>query len=144
MLSTTSQYAIRALSCLATHEQEPVGGRDLAERTGVPASYLSKILLDLNRAGLVEATRGIGGGYRLARPPSEIFLMEVIDPLEKVSRLGDCIMGRPECSEESSCSVHDWWKRVRNDYLEMLQRTSLAQVIGGEGASSGSAAGDTT
>lgn len=142
MLSATAQYAIRALSCLATRGQEAILGRDLAEQTGVPASYLSKILLDLNRAGLVEATRGTGGGYRLARSPEQIFLMEVVDPVDKVSRLSDCIMGLPECSEEDSCAVHSWWKRVRDDYLEMLRQTSLAEVIGEAGPFSKSTAGD--
>lgn len=106
-------------------------GRDLAEQTSVPPSYLSKVLLVLNRAGLIEATRGTGGGYRLSKPAAEISLMEIVDPLDNVSRLDDCIMGLRECSEENPCAMHDWWKRVRDDYLAMLRHTSLAEVTDG-------------
>jgi Rrf2 family protein len=103
-------------------------GRELADNTGVPASYLSKILLVLNRAGLIEATRGTGGGYRLSRPAEEITLWEIVDPVDDVGRLEECIMGLNECSEQNPCSMHDWWKRVRDDYVAMLRRTKLSEV----------------
>jgi Rrf2 family protein len=103
-------------------------GRDLAQQTGVPANYLSKILLVLNRAGLVEATRGTGGGYRLARPAAEISLQEIVDPVDNLARLEDCIMGLNECSDGDPCAMHEWWKQVRDGYLQMLRQTSLADV----------------
>jgi Rrf2 family iron-sulfur cluster assembly transcriptional regulator len=115
-------------------EDEVVLGRDLAERTGVPASYLTKVLLVLNRAGLVEATRGTGGGYRLSKSAAEITLWEIVDPVDNVGRLDDCIMGMKECSEQNPCAMHDWWKRVRDDYLATLRQTTLAEVTGGTGA----------
>ena len=108
-------------------------GRDLAERTGVPASYLTKVLLVLNRAGLVEATRGTGGGYRLSKSAAEITLWEIVDPVDNVGRLDDCIMGMKECSEQNPCAMHDWWKRVRDDYLATLRNTTLAEVTAGGG-----------
>lgn len=132
MLSATAQYALRALGCLAIQgSEEVVLGRDLAERTAVPPSYLSKILLTLKRAGLVEATRGTGGGYRLSRPAEEISLWEIVDPVDNVGRLDECIMGLSKCSEQNPCTMHDWWKRVREDYVSMLRQTSLAEVTGG-------------
>ncbi|MEE9562952.1 MAG: Rrf2 family transcriptional regulator [Thermoanaerobaculia bacterium] len=135
MLSTTAQYALRALGCLASRgDGVVVLGRELAEETGVPASYLSKVLLVLNRAGLVEATRGTGGGYRLAKPPEEIALIEIVGPIDDVGRLEECLMGLGECSEQDPCAMHDWWHRVRRDYLEMLRQTSLADVTRKEGS----------
>ena len=69
MVSTTSQYALRALLALARLPKgEPALGRQLAAREGIPHNYLAKILKELNSAGIVSATRGIGGGYRL--PPT--------------------------------------------------------------------------
>lgn len=130
MISTTSQYALRALGCLASQPQEQVIlGRDLAESAGVPANYLSKILLLLKREGVVEATRGPSGGYKLSRPSTDIKLIEIVEPIDRVSRLDECLMGLNKCSEEDPCGMHDWWKRVRDDYLEMLRHTSLADVI---------------
>ena len=109
-------------------EDEVVLGRDLADRTGVPPSYLSKVMLVLNRAGLVEATRGKKGGYRLSKSAEDISLFEIVEPVDTVSRLDDCIMGLKQCSEENPCAMHDWWKQVRDDYLARLRHTTLAEV----------------
>lgn len=130
MISTTSQYALRALGFLASQPQDQaILGRDLAESAGVPANYLSKILLMLKHEGVVQATRGPSGGYKLSRAPQEIKLIDIVEPIDKVSRLDDCLMGFHECSEADPCGMHEWWKRVRDDYLEMLRHTSLADVI---------------
>ena len=95
----------------------------------MPANYLSKILLLLKREGVVQATRGPSGGYKLSRPSGDIKLIEIVEPIDRVSRLDECLMGLNKCSEEDPCGMHDWWKRVRDDYLEMLRHTSLADVI---------------
>jgi len=143
VLSTTAQYALRALGNLAGQETDKVVlGRELAQQTGVPASYLSKILLLLNRAGLVEATRGTGGGYRLARPATEISLQEIVDPVENLARLEDCIMGLDECSDGNPCAMHEWWKQVRDGYLQMLRQTSLADVKATPGPETANEEGD--
>ena len=110
-------------------QNQAILGRDLAESAGVPANYLSKILLLLKREGVVEATRGPSGGYKLSRPSGDIKLIEIVEPIDRVSRLDECLMGLDKCSEEDPCGMHDWWKRVRDDYLEMLRHTSLADVI---------------
>ena len=66
MITATSEYALRALVYLARlPKDELVGGKELSERQKIPANYLSKVLLTLRNAGLVDATRGFGGGYRL-------------------------------------------------------------------------------
>jgi Rrf2 family protein len=110
-------------------QDQAILGRDLAESAGVPANYLSKILLLLKREGVVQATRGPSGGYKLSRPSGDIKLIEIVEPIDRVSRLDECLMGLNKCSEEDPCGMHDWWKRVRDDYLEMLRHTSLADVI---------------
>ncbi|NIV85762.1 MAG: Rrf2 family transcriptional regulator, partial [Actinobacteria bacterium] len=80
LFSSTATYAVRALAHLAERPaDEAILGRDLAELADVPANYLSKILLILKRAGMVEATRGMGGGYRLSRPATEVSLGEVFE-----------------------------------------------------------------
>ena len=86
MLSTTSEYALRALACLAG---QPPGtallGRNLAKAAEIPANYLSKILLTLRNAELVDTTCG-GGGYRLHKPAEEIFLIDVVELFDGISR----------------------------------------------------------
>lgn len=71
----TSQYALRALAYIAANEgEEAVLGRSISKDTGIPPNYLSKILIGLNYAGIVSASRGTGGGYRLTASPAAITL----------------------------------------------------------------------
>lgn len=133
MISTTSEYALRAMSCLA---RAPRGaclpGRDLAERAEVPSNYLAKILLELKRAGLVGATRGSGGGYRLAKQPEEVALADIVEVFDGPCCAPRCLLGsdRP-CSPDSPCSFHWKWHRVRRTFALFLQTTTLGEVVAG-------------
>ncbi|MCB9383515.1 MAG: Rrf2 family transcriptional regulator [Bryobacterales bacterium] len=133
MMSTTSQYALRALARLS---REPSGaavlGRDLARESDIPANYLSKLLWQLRNAGLVQATRGARGGYRLARPADQVRLIDVVEVFDPVHARPACLMGRGECNERDACAAHHAWKGVRDVYLEFLEKTPLAKIAGGE------------
>lgn len=87
MLTQTAEYALRAMSCLATAPPaELVPTTVLAERTLVPSNYLAKVLQSLAAANLIVGRRGVGGGYRLARVPSEITLLEIIETVSPIRR----------------------------------------------------------
>ena len=83
-VSTRGDYASRALLSLALHAEEsgPTSVRDIAERTGLPQPYLEQILLALKGAGIVRSKRGVGGGYVLAREPSQITLGEIVSAVD--------------------------------------------------------------
>jgi Rrf2 family transcriptional regulator, iron-sulfur cluster assembly transcription factor len=98
MLSITSQYALRALSHLARQNEKTVLGRDLAQSVEIPANYLSKVLLVLRNAGLVDTTRGAGGGYRLGRPANEIRLIDVVELFEEIPPRETIVLPRPRAS----------------------------------------------
>jgi Rrf2 family transcriptional regulator, iron-sulfur cluster assembly transcription factor len=132
MLSTTSQYALRALSHLAAHSGEAVLGRDLAESVEIPANYLSKVLLTLRNAGLVATLRGSGGGYRLGRSADEILLIDVVELFDEISRTRpSCFLGRTRaCSATTPCSAHSAWQGVGAEYLKFLISTPLSAITG--------------
>ena len=136
MLSTTSEYALRALAHLAHQPQGSVLlGRDLAQAVEIPANYLSKVLLTLRNAGLVDTTRGSGGGYRLRKPADEIYLIDVVELFEEISRTKpSCFLRhtRP-CSNSTPCSAHSAWSALQAAYLGFLVSTPLS-VIAGRGA----------
>src|SRR5207248_10293936 len=90
-VSTRGDYACRALLSLALHAEGagPTSVRDIAERTGLPQPYLEQILLALKGAGLVRSKRGVGGGYVLARPPTEITLGQIVSAVEGPIVVGD-------------------------------------------------------
>lgn len=131
MLSTTSEYALRALACLAG---QPPGrallGRDLAKAAEIPANYLSKILLTLRNAQLVDTTRGSGGGYRLHKPAAEIFLIDIVELFDGLSRSRpSCFLQHQKpCSSSSSCGAHVLWADVQARYLGFLVSTPLSAL----------------
>lgn len=133
MLSVTTEHAFRALVCLARKPMnETVLGRELATEAEVPMKYLSKILNDLKRAGILDATRGMGGGYRLHKRADEIRLIEVVEVFEgKQARLG-CLLGKEKCSDDAACPAHDYWKHVKQMYLNFMEKTTIADIAGNE------------
>jgi Rrf2 family protein len=130
MLSKTGLHAVRAMLALARlPEGAYAGAAHIAQEIGGPQNYLGKLLKALAEKGLAESQKGLGGGFRLARDAREISLLDVIEPIEHISRWSGCILGRPECSEVNPCAIHDRWKAVRDAYLRMLKRTTLAELV---------------
>ena len=129
MLTTTSEYAIRALTHLARlPDGETMLGRELAEHANIPANYLSKIMWTLGNAGIISATRGNGGGYRLTRKPADIHLFEIVEVFDRDRANLACFLGGRDCDHSNPCTAHEAWTRVREAYLHFLNSTSLDQV----------------
>jgi Rrf2 family protein len=130
MLTKTGLHAVRAMLALARlPEGAYAGSASVAREIGAPPNYLGKLLQMLAREGLVQSQKGLGGGFRLARDPAAISLLDVVEPIEQVSRWSGCILGRPECSESAPCALHERYKKVRNDYLRLLRDTTLADLL---------------
>lgn len=130
MFSTTTEYALRALAILAQlPENEAILGRDLAKQADIPANYLSKILWTLGGAGVIEATRGSKGGYRMYRNPKEVFLAEIVELFDKGRANPHCLLaGRELCSDENPCSAHHAWRDARAAYVAFLQTTTITDI----------------
>ncbi len=126
MLSQTAQYALRALVYIAQHAQEgPVLAREIAGKTNVPKQYLSTILREAVRSGLLKSTRGKGGGFQLAKPPLKTRLLDVLKPFDDIAARTGCPFGQEKCSDENPCVFHDHWKPVAVAYQDMLNDTTL-------------------
>ena len=130
-VSTRGDYASRALLSLALHADEaPTSVRDIAERTGLPQPYLEQILLALKGAGLVRSKRGVGGGYVLARPPSEIRLSDIVSAVDGPITIGD--FGEPHqngaCDHEGQCVLLAVWADVGEHMRRLLENQPLADV----------------
>jgi Rrf2 family protein len=132
-VSTRGDYASRALLSLALHEDEegPTSVRDIAERTGLPQPYLEQILLALKGAGLVRSKRGVGGGYVLARPPSEITLGQIVSAVDGPIAAGD--FGRPHengaCEHEGQCILLGVWEQVGAHMRGHLDSFTIADMV---------------
>jgi Rrf2 family transcriptional regulator, iron-sulfur cluster assembly transcription factor len=130
VLSKTGLHAVRAMVALARlGDGAYAGAARIAQEIGAPQNYLGKLLQTLAGEGLVESQKGLGGGFRLARKPKDISLLDIAEPIEHISRWSGCILGWPECSEIDPCAIHTRWKTVRNSYLQMLKRTTIAELV---------------
>ena len=130
MISSTSEYALRALVALAGNDsRNSMQARDLAKATEVPASYLYKILATLRRAGILAGSRGSRGGYRLAHAASETRLIEVISLFEAVRPRESCLLSESHlCDDDNPCSAHLHWKKVQQSYHEFLESKTIADL----------------
>jgi Rrf2 family protein len=130
MLSTTSEYALRALAELARLSHGKVMlGRDLAKQTGIPPKYLSKIMLSLRNAGLVAATRGTNGGYTLQRPADAIHLADIVQVFDGATTTPHCLLRNDtKCADDDCCTAHEYWGKVRRIYIEFLEHTTLIDI----------------
>jgi Rrf2 family protein len=130
MFSVTSQYALRALAQMARNgNQQAMLGKDLAIKAEIPPNYLAKILLSLKNAGLLGTARGSRGGYWLVRPAESIKLIEIVQLFDQMQTPQPCVIGeRDQCSDENPCRAHERWRKIRNDYMEFLEDTTIADL----------------
>ena len=129
MISKTSLEIIKALLEMASlPEGKSEGVVSIAHKIHAPENYLGEVLQRLVREGIVISKKGLNGGFRLAKIPSEIFLYDVVNSLEDVARWEGCFMGRGTCSSSSPCLVHNRWAKARNVYLDFLKNTSIADL----------------
>lgn len=130
VLSQTAEYALRAALYMAEHgDAEPYRVTALAEALKIPQNYLSKTMHTLARSGVVSSMRGKHGGFRLARPASEIPLLEVIRPFDQLEARRQCLLGRPTCSDATPCAAHARWKELADRTAAFFRDTSLADII---------------
>jgi Rrf2 family iron-sulfur cluster assembly transcriptional regulator len=130
-VSTRGDYASRALLSLALHpEDAPTSVREIAERTALPQPYLEQILLALKGAGLVRSKRGVGGGYVLAREPSQIRLAEIVRAVDGPITAGD--FGEPHtdgsCDHEGQCVLLAIWSAAGSHMRDFLDSYTLADI----------------
>ena len=130
MLSKTAEYALRAVATIArVREDRPVLAKEIAAQGQIPTKYLSKVMRDLVHAGVLTSTRGIGGGFRLRRKAESIKLADIIRPFDDIVASRRCPFGNAKCSDENPCSMHDQWKPVSEAYRNLLEQTTVADIV---------------
>jgi Rrf2 family protein len=124
-VASRTQYAIRALVCLAVKRGEGVvNGAQIAEFGDIPRKYVEQVMHDLRQGGFVRSQRGKGGGYSLARDPSEISLLEVLETMEgSLDRLGRMPGGDPVAAP-----LEPVWSEVRTALRDCLGAATIAGV----------------
>lgn len=131
-ISTRTEYGIRVLVTLARVDDDRcLSLTEIAKREKLPHAYLEQLVGDLRRAGLVTATRGQSGGYRLARPAADIHMTDAVRALEGPLLEMPCagVEDLEHCDRPQPCSVHEVFQRVYESLSLSLGTTSLADVV---------------
>ncbi|GAA0514603.1 Rrf2 family transcriptional regulator [Deinococcus depolymerans] len=128
-LSTRAQYGLRALIDIGRHHGQFVSLRDVSRRQGISHHYLEQLVGPLRRAGFIRSVRGAHGGYRLARPPHEITAYEVVIVMEGSLAPVACVEPDHACQAAGVCGTQALWKRVDDALRDVLDRSTLRDLI---------------
>jgi Rrf2 family protein len=128
-LMRKSDYSILAMIYVARRDGDGLSqARQIAAEMDIPYKFLTQILANLVAEGLLEATRGPAGGYRLARPGAQITLLDVVEAAEGPAAVTDCALREGPCEVAQPCAVHDTWVRAQGALARELASTTLAEL----------------
>lgn len=136
-VTTWTEYSLILAIYLARRHRAgaPVAARVMAEEEQLPGDYVEQILLRLRRAGIVESTRGAKGGYRLARSPGEISVLDVISAAAHQTFEVNCDVhpvDAARCAHDRSCPVRPVWRGLQFRINEFLGGLSLGDLTAEE------------
>lgn len=132
-LSTKGRYAVMAMVDLASQsaDKNPIPLSEIAERQEIPISYLEQLFGKLRKGGLVNSSRGPGGGYTVARDPEKLRVADIILAVDEQIKATRCDYGSPGgCKADNSrCLTHDLWEELTNHIHMYLSSVSLSDIL---------------
>ncbi len=134
-LGRRGDYAVRAMVDLARHHGEGRRkAREIAEAMDIPQRYLTQILAELVRRGLLAAVAGPDGGYSFTRTPGDVSLLEVVEAAEGPIAIDRCVLRGGPCDWERICPLHPAWSRAQGALVRELAATSFAELAAADAA----------
>ncbi len=128
MISQTAEYALRAVVVLGSQPDRPMTTQDVARVSRVPGGYLSKVLQALGRAGLVEARRGLRGGYVLSRALDELTVYDVVHAVDPLRRIHSCPL-QLSAHGERLCALHQRLDEAGAMVETYFKQTTIASLL---------------
>lgn len=129
-LSTRSRYGTRMFLNLAENYNEgPVQIGQIAKQLEVSVKYLEQLIIPLKKADLIKSVRGPKGGHKLAKPPDEVTVGDIVRILEGGIDLSDCISDPEICQNTGSCVTRSLWQEATDAMYDKLDSTTFADMI---------------
>jgi Rrf2 family protein len=129
-ITRSGEYGLRGLLFLAKQPPERVTlVSEISRNQNIPETFLAKIFQRLSKAGLLRSIRGAKGGFCLGKPANEITMREIIEALEGPIALNRCLLKEGECAEEEACPMHQVWEEIQRQFLEILDRTTMEDLV---------------
>jgi len=127
--SKTTEYAIRVLTYLHRNDSKPQSVAHLHTELDLPYKYLTKMMTELEKKGLLSASKGRNGGFTLAINADKIYLCDIVEAVGESLESSRCILGFEMCDASNPCALHGRWLEPKKAIDEMLQTTSLASLV---------------
>ena len=129
-LSTRGRYGTRLMLELAKHYGKgPVNITEISKTQGISVKYLEQIIIPLKKAKLITSVRGPKGGHTLTKAPDQIFLWEILKPLESHLTLVDCVSGDDTCEYIETCLIRPVWRKAYRAMMNIFKETSLEDIL---------------
>jgi Rrf2 family protein len=128
MISQTAEYALRAIVFLADNPDRPHTAREISKVAQVPLGYLSKVLQELVRAGLVASQRGLHGGFTLLPSPSKLTVWDVIEAVDPLRRIRTCPLGL-KAHGVNLCPMHRRLDQAMAMVEEAFRSSTVAELL---------------
>ncbi len=111
---------------MAARESDCVcSAEEISKKLNIPKEFISKILQSLTESGIVVSKKGKAGGFKLAKHPSKIKLIDIVEAIDGLESFNTCVLGFPECSSKNPCPVHDKWEDIRLKAYQMLSSETI-------------------
>lgn len=129
-LTLFTDYGLRCLMYLASHEGEPCSVKIISEHYGISRNHMVKVAHRLAQLGYVASSKGKGGGLKLARPASAYRLGDLVKELEPNMGLVECMTDTNTCRVTDTCRLKNYLYRARQSFLNTLNEYTLADTVG--------------
>ncbi|MDA7818427.1 Rrf2 family transcriptional regulator [Sulfurimonas sp.] len=126
--SKTAQYAIRTLSYLYRYSEKPHSVNTIHKELNLPYKYITKLMTELVKQGLVKSTRGRDGGFTLEKDASEIMLCDIFEAIGEPLEDDQCILGFEKCNAKNPCALHNKWDEP-NQMIQSIFTTATLESL---------------
>lgn len=117
------------LELASRYGEGPIELKEIAKKESISLKYLEQVIIPFRSAGLVKSVRGSKGGYSLAKPPSEIFLNDLVEILEGPITLTECLRDPKVCQKSASCVTREIWEEVSEAIYEIFHSITLEEMV---------------
>jgi len=129
LITRNTDYAVRALCCITEQKQEVISADQLVKSLKMPRPFLRKILQTLNKEGLLNSSKGKGGGFALAVSPGKITLTDVMKIFQGPIRLNECKFKKSDCPYISDCLLKKKIDEIEKEVIAKLKVITIASII---------------
>lgn len=129
LVTRETDYAVRTILYLARNKDRMTSVTEIADAMLIPKTFLAKLLQRLVKNHLLISSRGVNGGFRLAKKPDQITLLDVMEVMQGPAAINICAIDNARCSLSATCTVHPVWVEIRKEVEKKLTRVTIARLM---------------